>query len=103
LRLGLGYRWDHERSFCWTSDTAGKPSAGFEGAGTWRWLMPERLSNVPLTSLVPETRTWQIGEPVSLEKWINAVGSSEHLIAYGELLWPDFVEHDGCILCRGFT
>ena len=65
--------------------------------------MPQRLSGVPLASLVPVTKTWQNGEPVGLEWWIYAIGSFEHLIAYGELLWPDFVEHDGCILRRNFT
>jgi hypothetical protein len=65
--------------------------------------MPQRLSDVPLASLVPETKAWQNGESVSLEGWIYALGSFEQLIAYGELFWPDFVEHDGCILRRGFT
>ena len=41
--------------------------------------------------------------PISLEGWIYALGGFEHLIAYGELSWPDFVVHDGCILPEGFT
>jgi hypothetical protein len=65
--------------------------------------MPKRLSDVPLASLVPETETWQNGQPVGLEGWIYALGSFEQMIAYGELFWPDFVEHDGCILRTGFT
>jgi hypothetical protein len=31
------------------------------------------------------------------------VSSFEHAIAYGELFWPDFAEHDGCILFAGFS
>jgi hypothetical protein len=38
-----------------------------------------------------------------LEAWIGCVGSYEHAIGYGELFWPDFVEHDGCILLTGFS
>jgi hypothetical protein len=59
------------------------------------------LSDVELADLVPETRTWNNGEPVSLEGWIFALGRYEHMIAYGELFWPDFVEHDCCILLAG--
>ena len=65
--------------------------------------MPQRLSDVEFASLVPETKTWANGEPVSLDHWIWAVGSFEQMIAYGELFWPDFVEHDGCILRAGFA
>ena len=62
--------------------------------------MPRRLSNVESTDLVPETRAWRNGEDVTLQEWIHAVGSFDHMIAYAELFWPDFVEHDGCILRR---
>ena len=65
--------------------------------------MPQRLSDVDLASLVPETKTWNNGDVVSLGHWIFAIGSFEHMIAYGELFWPDFVEHDGCILRAGFS
>lgn len=65
--------------------------------------MPRRLSDVELTDLVPETRTWNNGEPITLEGWINAVGSFEHMIAYGELFWPDFEEFDGCVFRAGVT
>ncbi len=65
--------------------------------------MPQRLCDRELASLVPETKTWDNGEQVSLDKWIWAIGSYEHMIAYGELFWPDFIEHDGCILLTGFN
>lgn len=64
--------------------------------------MPQRLSDVELASLMPETLTWEHGRPASPEWWIGSVGRYDHLIAYAELLWPDFVEHDGCILSAGF-
>jgi hypothetical protein len=64
--------------------------------------MPQRLSDVNLGSLVPETLTWDNGRPIDPGTWIGFMGRYDHLIAYAELLWPDFVEHDGCILRAGF-
>lgn len=56
--------------------------------------MPQRLSDVPLADLIPETREWNEGRGIDLESWIGCVGSFEHAIAYGEIFWPDFAEHD---------
>jgi hypothetical protein len=57
--------------------------------------MPQRLSDVPLVELVPETRDWNEGRGIELASWISGVGGFEHAIGYGELFWPDFVEHGG--------
>lgn len=65
--------------------------------------MPQRLSKVPMADLVPETRDWNSGNGIDLRSWIGCVGSLEHAIGYAELFWPDFAEHDGCILCDGFS
>lgn len=64
--------------------------------------MPQRLSDVPMTDLVPETRDWNGDHGIELDDWIGCMGSFEHAIAYGELFWPDFVEHDGCVFFAGF-
>jgi hypothetical protein len=63
--------------------------------------MPQRLSDIPLADLVPETRKWNGGAGIDLESWIGCVGSFEHAIAYAELFWPDFVEFDGCVFFAG--
>lgn len=65
--------------------------------------MPQRLSDVPLSKLVPETQGWNGGRGIDLLSWFGCVGSIEHAIACGELFWPDFVEHDGCVLLAGFS
>ena len=65
--------------------------------------MPQRLSDVPLADLIPETRAWNDGRGIDLDAWIGCVGSFEHAIAYGELFWPDFTEHDGCVFFAGFS
>src|SRR5579884_1179815 len=64
--------------------------------------MPQRSSDVNLVSLMPETLTWDHGRPIDPVRWIGLMGRYDHLIAYAELLWPDFVEYDGCILRAGF-
>ena len=65
--------------------------------------MPQRLSDIPLPRLVPETQDWNAGKGIDLRSWIGHVGSIEHAIAYGELFWPEFVEHDGCVLFAGYS
>lgn len=65
--------------------------------------MTQRLSDVPLADLVPETQAWNDGRGTDLRSWVSCVGQIEHAIAYGELFWPDFVEYDGCIFFAGFS
>jgi hypothetical protein len=31
-------------------------------------------------------------------EWLYATGSVEQALGYSELFWPEFVEHEGCIL-----
>jgi hypothetical protein len=71
-----------------------------------RWLefpMPQRFADVPIADLVPETRPWNDGKGIDLLSWLSCVGSYNHAIAYGELFWPDFVEHEGCVFLAGFS
>lgn len=65
--------------------------------------MPQRLSDVLMTDLVPETRDWNGGRGISVADWIGCVGSVEHAIGYGELFWPEFAELDGCVFFADVT
>src|SRR5688572_18990951 len=65
--------------------------------------MPQRLSDVPLADLVPETHDWNGGKGIGLEDWIACVGGFERAIGYGELFWPDYAEHEGCVFFAGFN
>ena len=65
--------------------------------------MPERLSDVPMADLIPETRDWNNGSGIDIRSWIGCIGSIEHAIGYGELFWPEFTELDGCIFFAGVT
>jgi hypothetical protein len=48
--------------------------------------------------LIPELPHWNNGQGISVRNWLRCIGNYEYAIAYAELFWPDFVEHDGCIL-----
>jgi hypothetical protein len=57
----------------------------------------QRLSDVSLAELVPETKAWNEGRGIDLLSWIGCVGSFEHAIGYAQIFWPELVEHDGCV------
>ena len=65
--------------------------------------MPQRFANVPMSDLIPETRAWNDGNGIDVKSWLSCIGSFVHAIAYGELFWPDFVEHDGCVFFAEFS
>ena len=48
--------------------------------------------------LIPEARAFEWVDDLSPVGWLANVGSLGQAIAYAELFWPSFVEHDGCIL-----
>lgn len=48
--------------------------------------------------LLPELRGWNDGHGISIEAWLSDAGNFKLAIAFGELFWPPFVEHDGCVL-----
>ncbi|XZE51503.1 hypothetical protein SH139x_003158 [Planctomycetaceae bacterium SH139] len=63
----------------------------------FREKMPQRLSNVPLADLVPETKLWNDGRGIDLETFAAYHGSFELAIAFGELFWPAFFEFEHCV------
>jgi hypothetical protein len=48
--------------------------------------------------LIPELSQWNSGKGIHISDWINCIGNFEAAIGYGSLFWPEFIEHDGCIL-----
>jgi hypothetical protein len=59
------------------------------------------LNQNDLSALIPELKSWNGGKGVDIETWISCEGDHKHLIGYAQILWPDFVEHDGCIFLGG--
>jgi hypothetical protein len=53
--------------------------------------------NADLAQLIPELKNWNSGEGIDIDGWISCEGDHKHLIGYARILWPDFIEHDGCI------
>lgn len=51
--------------------------------------------------LIPEARAFEWVENLTPVGWLANVGSLGQAIAYSELFWPSFVEHDGCVLLAG--
>jgi hypothetical protein len=48
-------------------------------------------------SLVPELASWDEGKGVSLDVWASGSVTPEGLIAASRVLWPELVEHEGCV------
>jgi hypothetical protein len=55
------------------------------------------VHNSAFDDLIPELTDWNNGQRVNILTWLHAVGDYKQAIAYGELYWPTFVEHDGCV------
>jgi hypothetical protein len=53
--------------------------------------------NVNFADLIPELKAWNEGKGIDIDDWISCEGDHKHLIGCARILWPDFVEHDGCI------
>ena len=49
------------------------------------------------SDLIPELKAWKNGAGIDIVSWIGCVGNYEHLIGYGRIFWPEFIEHDDCI------
>ena len=44
-------------------------------------VVPQRLSEIPMADLVPETSEWNTGRGIDLRSWIGCVGNIEYAIA----------------------
>jgi hypothetical protein len=47
--------------------------------------------------LIPELKAWNNGAGIDIDSWIGCEGNYEHLIGYGRIFWPEFLEHDDCV------
>jgi len=53
--------------------------------------------NTDFAKLIPELKDWNNGNGIGIDGWTSCEGDHKHLIGYARILWPDFIEHDGCI------
>lgn len=50
-----------------------------------------------------ELGRWNNGAGIDLDDWISCMGNFALATGYATLFWPEFVEHDGYILRKGFS
>ena len=50
--------------------------------------------------LIPELKDWKKknGESFDIQDWIACEGNIKLAIGFSSIFWPDFLEHDGCVL-----
>jgi len=53
--------------------------------------------------LIPELPDWNNGNGIDIDSWLGCRGDFQLAIAFSRLFWPEFVEHDGCVLSAGFS
>lgn len=47
--------------------------------------------------LIPEMKDWNNGKGIDVDSWIQCMANHKILVGCARILWPDFVERDGCI------
>ena len=47
--------------------------------------------------LIPEMRDWNNGKGIDIDSWTSCMANHKILIGCARILWPEFVERDGCI------
>ena len=60
-------------------------------------LMPDRTPT-DYSLLIPEMRDWNDGKGINIEGWLNYAGNYKLAIGFSSLFWPEFAEHDQCVL-----
>jgi len=55
-------------------------------------------NNVDFNALIPEMKNWNDGKGIDIDSWIQCMANHKVLVGCSRILWPSFVEHDGCIL-----
>ncbi len=61
------------------------------------------MKNADWAVLIPELSQWNDGQGISPRHWIAGIGTYEHAIGYAQIFWPEFIEHDGCVLFADFS
>jgi len=63
-------------------------------------VMPEK-THPDFNELIPEMRDWNNGNGIDIDSWIQCMANHKVLIGCARILWPDFVEREGCIFLGG--
>jgi hypothetical protein len=60
-------------------------------------MMAAFENNMDFARLIPELKDWNNGKGIDIDSWIQCVANHKVLVGCSRILWPNFVEHDGCI------
>ena len=60
--------------------------------------MPSFARDIDFNKLVPEMKGWNNGKGIDIDSWIQCMANHKVLVGCSRILWPSFIEHDGCIL-----
>jgi hypothetical protein len=58
--------------------------------------MPDR-TKTDFNQLIPEMRDWNNGNGIDIDSWIQCMADHKVLVGCARILWPEFVEREGCI------
>ncbi len=50
--------------------------------------------------LIPEMNDWNNGKGIDIDSWIQCMANHKILVGCARILWPDFIEREGCIFLR---
>jgi hypothetical protein len=58
---------------------------------------------VDFRALIPEIQSWNNGDGISPDAWIECVGNYELAVGYSFIFWPRFVRFEKYVLREGFN
>src|SRR5215471_14946775 len=61
-------------------------------------VVPAFKKEIDFDRLIPEMKNWNNGKGIDVDSWIQCVANHKVLVGCARILWPNFIEHDGCIL-----
>ena len=54
-------------------------------------------------SMRDKLAAWNNGKGIDIESWVGCEGNFRLACGYASIFWPEFVEHEGYVLRKGFS
>lgn len=55
------------------------------------------LQRPDFNELIPEMKDWNNGKGIDIDSWIQCMANHKILVGCARILWPEFIEREGCI------
>lgn len=59
--------------------------------------MSIELQRPDFNELIPEMKDWNNGKGIDIDSWIQCMANHKILVGCARILWPEFIEREGCI------